>query len=64
MSNKPSKPEDAAGESDLALRPRSLADFVGQEKLIGHLAVYLGAARARAAARVTLDKARQAVGLA
>jgi holliday junction DNA helicase RuvB len=48
--SKPSKPEDAAGESDLALRPHSLADFIGQEKLVGHLAVYLGAARARAEA--------------
>jgi len=41
---------DACAENDLTLRPHSLADFIGQEKLVSHLAVYLGAARARAEA--------------
>ena len=34
-------------EPDLALRPHSLGEFVGQEQLVSHLAVYVGAARAR-----------------
>lgn len=34
-------------ESDLALRPHSLGEFIGQEQLVSHLTVYAGAARAR-----------------
>lgn len=32
---------------DLSLRPKKLADFIGQEKLKEHLAIFLGAAKAR-----------------
>jgi Holliday junction DNA helicase RuvB len=43
----PDPAPDEPVELELGLRPRTLADFVGQSELKGHLSVMLGAARLR-----------------
>ncbi|HSJ79003.1 MAG TPA: Holliday junction branch migration DNA helicase RuvB, partial [Erythrobacter sp.] len=40
-------PARQPGDPDAALRPRRLAEFVGQEAAKGNLAVFIAAARAR-----------------
>ncbi|MEM6414394.1 MAG: Holliday junction branch migration DNA helicase RuvB [Pseudomonadota bacterium] len=41
------KPEDAAEDADVALRPKRLGEFVGQTQAQDNLRVFVGAARAR-----------------
>jgi holliday junction DNA helicase RuvB len=43
----PDPAPDEPAELEVGLRPRTLADFVGQSELKGHLSVVLGAARRR-----------------
>lgn len=41
------EPESTVGDDELSLRPRRLAEFIGQDKLKGNLSVFLEAARQR-----------------
>ncbi|WGF87299.1 Holliday junction branch migration DNA helicase RuvB [Marinivivus vitaminiproducens] len=47
MSESPTRPEAQAGDPDVALRPRRLAQFVGQAQVRANLQVFVDAARRR-----------------